>query len=138
MMAKTNFRFFSAKISRTDEFDLEDGDGAAPSSTLHTVNDHHTEDSVAKGSAANHATDTHKLANTDEEPQRPAPASVNGFDQQCRPDIRFPGRKIGTETFERSFQKSWFTVYKWLHYNTERDAVLCFSCCKALEKGFRH
>ena len=104
---------------------------------MSTVDDHHTADSVASGSVANHTTNTHELAYRDEEPQPRAPASVNGFDELCHPDIRFPGRKIGTETSKRSFQ-NWFTKWKWLHYVTERDAILCFSCCKALEKGLRH
>ncbi|KAF3850455.1 hypothetical protein F7725_012227, partial [Dissostichus mawsoni] len=59
--------------------------------------------------------------------------NVLGFDEPCRPDISFPARKIGTETFERCF-----TRWKWVHYVTEKDTVLCFTCCKAIEKGLRH
>ena len=40
------------------------------------------------------------------------PLSVAGIDQPSQPDMRFPGRKFGTETFERSFQKGWFTKWK--------------------------
>ena len=132
----------NAKTSRTESEGADAAD-AAPSSSLPTItdDDHQavstctTADSVgARESAAN----THEIANTQEEPQPRVPPNVLGFDEPCRPDIRFPGRKIGTETFKRSFQKSWFTKWKWLHYVTERDTVLCFSCCKAIEKGLRH
>ena len=139
--AKENFRFFgkNAKIPRTkNELVLEDGDGAAPSSILPSVNDHHTEEKAANVSAANNSTNKHERANTNKEPQPSATASVNGFEEPCHPDIHFPGRRIGTETFERSFQKSWFGKWKWLHYISEKDTVLCFTCCKALEKGLRH
>ena len=66
--AKENFRFFgkNAKIPRTkNELVLEDGDGAAPSSILPSVNDHHTEEKAANVSAANNATDKHERANTE-------------------------------------------------------------------------
>ncbi|KAG5835703.1 hypothetical protein ANANG_G00246810, partial [Anguilla anguilla] len=36
-----------------------------------------------------------------------------------QPNITFPGRTFGTESFERSFQRSWFEKWRWLHYVKE-------------------
>ncbi|KAF3855951.1 hypothetical protein F7725_016674 [Dissostichus mawsoni] len=94
-----------------------------------------TEETGASSSAVANASHTPGGAAVDKLDPTP---NVLGFDEPCRPDISFPARKIGTETFERSFQKSWFTRWKWVHYVTEKDTVLCFTCCKAIEKGLRH
>ena len=126
----------NAKSSRTESEGADAAD-AAPSSSLPTITDDDHQ-AVRTCTTADSVGACESAANTQEEPQPHVPPNVLGFDEPCRPDIRFPGRKIGTETFERSFQKSWFTKWKWLHYVTERDTVLCFSCCKAMEKGLRH
>jgi len=47
----------------------------------------------------------------------------------------FPGRPFGKETFCRSFNVSWFTKWRWLHYIEDGDRVVCFSSVKAVEKG---
>lgn len=67
-----------------------------------------------------------------------APATA-GFENPCQPKkFSFPGRRFGTETFERSFQPGWFSKWQWVHYVSDKDYVLCFVCCKASEKGFHH
>ena len=32
--------------------------------------------------------------------------------------------------------ETWFTKWQWLHYDKEKDTVLCFICVKALEMKF--
>ena len=44
----------------------------------------------------------------------------------------FPKTKFGKR--ERSCQHNWFESYPWLHYDSERDCVLCFYCMNNLEK----
>uniref|UniRef100_A0A8C1YNY7 Uncharacterized protein n=1 Tax=Cyprinus carpio TaxID=7962 RepID=A0A8C1YNY7_CYPCA len=56
-------------------------------------------------------------------------------DKPYQPRIKFPGRRFGGETFERSFQCGWFDKWKWLHYIRESDSVICFICAKATDKG---
>lgn len=36
---------------------------------------------------------------------------------------------------EIRFQSSWFEKYKWTHYDTETNGILCFTCLKAKERG---
>lgn len=45
--------------------------------------------------------------------------------------IVFPVRRFSKETFTRSCKAAWFTKWPWLHYDAERDDVLCFSCAQA-------
>ncbi|XP_071817210.1 zinc finger MYM-type protein 1-like [Apostichopus japonicus] len=33
------------------------------------------------------------------------------------------------------FQAKWFSMYSWLHYDHEKEGVLCFSCHDAYQKG---
>lgn len=56
-------------------------------------------------------------------------------DKPYQPRMKFPGRRFGGETFERSFQYGWFDKWKWLHYIRESDSVICFICAKATDKG---
>ena len=35
----------------------------------------------------------------------------------------------------RSFQPTWFEQFPWLHYNEQKDSVLCFICAKQNDKG---
>lgn len=44
-----------------------------------------------------------------------------------RSQFVFPKEKDGN----RKCQHSWFAKFKWLHYDEERDCVLCFECIKA-------
>ena len=50
-------------------------------------------------------------------------------------DYHFPSRKFGKENFERSCQASWFSKYKWLDYDCNKDLVFCFVCKQAYNKG---
>ena len=50
--------------------------------------------------------------------------------------IVFPGRRFSKETFTRSCKAAWFTKWPWLHYDPERDDVLCFSCAQAEKRQF--
>ena len=47
---------------------------------------------------------------------------------QFRPDksFKFPKTTIGNRN--RRCQHQWFEDFKWLHYDMERDCVLCFYC----------
>lgn len=47
----------------------------------------------------------------------------------------FLGRQFGKETFCRSFNASWFTKWRWLHYTEDGDRVVCFNCVTAVGKG---
>ena len=47
--------------------------------------------------------------------------------------IQFPQRKFGKKQIaKRSFQLSWFTKWKWLHYDEGDDVVYCHLCVTAL------
>ncbi len=51
-------------------------------------------------------------------------------------EFNFPKRSFGKKTpVYGSFQSSWFTSWKWLHYLEAEDITLCFLCLKAKEKG---
>ena len=45
----------------------------------------------------------------------------------------FPKKKFGMQN--RSFQPTWFEQFPWLHYNEQKDSVLCFICAKQNDKG---
>ena len=50
--------------------------------------------------------------------------------------FNYPYRSFGTsKPVRRCFQPSWFDRFSWIHYKTEEDAVVCFSCCKAVKSG---
>ncbi len=57
--------------------------------------------------------------------------------QQCQPrNIIFPKKTFG-RTSERyySMQPSWFDTWKWLHWDSSKEAVLCHTCVQAMEAG---
>lgn len=58
-----------------------------------------------------------------------------GGEAPFQPNLNFPGRRFGSESFERSFQRRWFEKWRWLHYVSETDSVLCFTCNQAAAKG---
>ncbi|PIK32847.1 putative zinc finger MYM-type protein 1-like [Apostichopus japonicus] len=41
--------------------------------------------------------------------------------------------KVAKQQFH--FQAKWFSMYSWLHYDHEKEGVLCFSCHDAYQKG---
>ena len=45
----------------------------------------------------------------------------------------FPKREFGKKHVKCSCQRSWFTKWKWLHYNEDKDAVFCHVCVSALK-----
>ena len=48
----------------------------------------------------------------------------------------FPRRAFGkTAVVYRSFQRGWFSTWKWLDYNETADSVTCHLCCKAVREG---
>ena len=50
--------------------------------------------------------------------------------------ISFPPRRFGKQSpVQRSFQSNWFGKWQWLHFDVARDAVRCFTCCKAVKDG---
>ena len=47
----------------------------------------------------------------------------------------FPVRDYGKKTVvKRSFQASWFSSWKWLHYNEAEDCVHCHLCLTAVKQ----
>ena len=44
----------------------------------------------------------------------------------------FPKKKFGKR--ERSCQSQWFVDYPFLHYDVEKDVVLCHTCVTAVEQ----
>ncbi|CAM4639073.1 unnamed protein product [Leuciscus chuanchicus] len=62
-------------------------------------------------------------------------STLAAFEEPFQPsNFVFPNRHFGTETFNRTFTPAWFNKWKWLHYVTETNRVLCFACLKAIEK----
>ena len=51
--------------------------------------------------------------------------------------IAFPHHSFGiTRPVSRSFQATWSSKFAgWLHYDLEKDAARCFTCCKAVKDG---
>ena len=45
----------------------------------------------------------------------------------------FPKRSFGSKT--RSCQHAWFSSWSWLHYNEQKDTVLCAICSTAVSEG---
>ena len=45
----------------------------------------------------------------------------------------FPKRSFGSKS--RSCQHAWFSPWSWLHYNEEKDTVLCGICARAVSEG---
>ena len=48
----------------------------------------------------------------------------------------YPKRKFGqTRVVSRSFQAKWYKDWPWLHYVTETDSVLCYTCATAVQQS---
>ena len=45
-------------------------------------------------------------------------------------NITFTRRKFSGKL--RSFQRSWFTTWRWLHYDSSKDAAFCHTCITGL------
>ena len=57
-------------------------------------------------------------------------------DEPHQPNISFPKREFGkTNIVKRSFQWQWFSKWKWLHYDIERDLAFCHTCVEAVKTG---
>ena len=57
-------------------------------------------------------------------------------DELHQPNISFPKREFGkTNIVKRSFQWQWFSKWKWLHYDIERDLAFCHTCVEAVKTG---
>ena len=50
-------------------------------------------------------------------------------------DLDFPKSTFGNDPKQRSFNKSWFEHFPWLHYDQSKDAAFCFTCIVALSKN---
>jgi hypothetical protein len=48
-------------------------------------------------------------------------------------EVVFPWRLFGKTNL--SFQSSWFSQWKWLHYDAASDLAYCFICVKAIQTG---
>ena len=48
-------------------------------------------------------------------------------------DFMFPKTKFGSRN-PRFCQHNWFDNYPWLHYDIEKDCVVCFYCMKNVSK----
>lgn len=53
---------------------------------------------------------------------------------KCQPvGFIYPKRKFGKR--ERSFNPTWYKIFPWLHYCTEKDFVLCHTCMTQHKQG---
>ena len=53
--------------------------------------------------------------------------------------FKFPKHEFGEKSVvKRSFQPQWFSRWKWLHYDEERDLAFCFTCVKAYKENKLH
>ena len=43
-------------------------------------------------------------------------------------NFKFPEKRFGKETFNRSCQSQWFEDHQWLHYDVGRDSLFCYVC----------
>ena len=49
--------------------------------------------------------------------------------------ITFPKRSFGKKTIAlRAFQASWFSTWKWIHYDETNDKAFCFYCVKGFKE----
>lgn len=54
---------------------------------------------------------------------------------QPGPAFKFPKRSFGIKKpVQHSFQHSWFTKWKFLHYREDTDTVFCHTCLKMFKK----
>ena len=54
----------------------------------------------------------------------------NSSDKPFHPpkNFKFPEKRFGKETFNRSCQSQWFEDHQWLHYDVGRDSLFCYVC----------
>ena len=51
-------------------------------------------------------------------------------------NFKFPKRSFGkTKVVYRAFQPSWYTKWKWLHYDSAQDLCFCHTCVVAMKTG---
>ena len=62
-------------------------------------------------------------------------SAVQFSEKPHQPDkFSFPKRSFGKkQAVKRAFQPSWFSCWKWLHYEESADAAICYLCGKAEE-----
>ncbi|XP_065903857.1 zinc finger MYM-type protein 1-like [Dysidea avara] len=50
--------------------------------------------------------------------------------------LSFPKRSFGKKAVAlRAFQASWFSMWKWIHYDETNDRAYCFYCVKGFKEG---
>ena len=50
-------------------------------------------------------------------------------------NVKFPYREFGKQKIlKRAFQHSWFSKWKWLHYEEDTDKAFCYNCIKAYKE----
>ena len=52
-----------------------------------------------------------------------------------QPSVHFAFPKRSFDKQSCSFQRSWFTQWKFLHYNEANDTVFCHTCVSAFKEG---
>ena len=52
---------------------------------------------------------------------------------QPNKDFAFLEKIFGAQKYSRALQPPWFERWTWLHYDAEKDNVVCFICVKAME-----
>jgi len=77
----------------------------------------------------------HSAVARDQQPESTS-LSLSALSEPFQPkEYTFPVRIFGKDKagkeLKRSFQTSWFSKYKWLHYEAKEDAAFCFVCIKA-------
>lgn len=89
-------------------------------------------DQTLQQTSSNPSKDTHSKPH-----QRQEAPDVTMLDQPVQTYLEvFPPRGFGKDKngkeVKRSFNSSWYQKYKWIHYDSSRDAVFCFTCMKAV------
>lgn len=101
------------------------------------------DDEPLSSSASDTTTDEEELAGSvsEQEEQAEPSAHSSSVEQSAsasitlipekpnQPVLSFPQRLIGTQ--KRSFCSSWYSKYKWLHYQEGADCVFCYYCLVA-------
>ena len=65
-------------------------------------------------------------------------ADVGSRPHQPSTNFKFPYREFGKQKIvKRAFQHSWFSKWKWLHYeeDTDKAFLICYNCIKAYKEG---
>ncbi|XP_066914540.1 zinc finger MYM-type protein 1-like [Clytia hemisphaerica] len=68
------------------------------------------------------------------------PPDISSLEKPLQPLLEsFPSRIFGKDKnrkdIKRSFNSSWYKKYDWIHYDSLRDAVFCFTCLKAAHEN---